>query len=46
MNGQAGKGDKPRPYDRKKFEDNFDHIFRKQTKQSNGTLQQTTSGRP
>lgn len=25
----AGKGDKPRPVDRKKFENNFDLIFRK-----------------
>lgn len=47
MNGQAGKGDKPRPYDRKKFEDNYDQIFRKdKTQQQNGTIQQDTSGRP
>lgn len=25
----AGKGDKPRPMDRKKFEENYDRIFRK-----------------
>lgn len=24
----AGKGDKPRPMDRKKFDDNYDRIFR------------------
>ena len=24
----AGKGDKPRPLDRKKFDDNYDRIFR------------------
>lgn len=26
MNKQAGKGDKPRPVDKKKFNDNFDEI--------------------
>lgn len=25
----AGKGDKPRPVDKKKFDENFDLIFRK-----------------
>ena len=25
----AGKGDKPRPMDRKKFEENYDRIFKK-----------------
>ena len=31
--GPGGKGDKPRPMpDRKKFEENFDRIFRKKDK--------------
>ena len=25
----AGKGDSPRPFDRKKYEENYDRIFRK-----------------
>jgi len=28
MNGQAGKGDSPRPVDRKKYESNWENIFR------------------
>jgi len=28
-NQGAGKGDKPRPIDRKKYEDNYDRIFNK-----------------
>ena len=32
---QAGKGDKPRPVDKKKWDENYDQIFRKNKKQSN-----------
>jgi hypothetical protein len=28
MNGQAGKGDSPRPVDREKYEQNWENIFR------------------
>lgn len=34
MNGQAGKGDKPRPTDLKKYGDNYDRIFRRPQKLS------------
>jgi hypothetical protein len=27
----SGKGDKPRPVDKKKFDDNFERIFKKDT---------------
>lgn len=30
LNGQAGKGDRPRPFDRKKFSDGYDRAFSKQ----------------
>ena len=30
MNGQAGKGDKYRPVNWKKYAENYDRIFRKQ----------------
>lgn len=34
--GPGGKGDKPRPInDRKKFEENFDRIFRKKDEEDN-----------
>jgi hypothetical protein len=29
---QNGKGDKPRPVDRKKYNENYDRIFRKNKK--------------
>ncbi len=31
MHDQAGKGDKPRKVDQKRYGDNFDRIFRKDT---------------
>jgi hypothetical protein len=31
----AGKGDKPRPVDKKKWDENYDNIFRKNKKQKN-----------
>lgn len=34
MNNQAGKGDKPRPVDKKSFNNNFDQIDWKQRKTS------------
>lgn len=33
MNGQAGKGDSPRPVDREKYEQNWENIFRKQKRE-------------
>lgn len=33
MNGQAGKGDSPRPVDRQKYESNWETIFRKRDRE-------------
>lgn len=33
--GGAGKGDKPRPVDFKKYQENYDLIFRKNKKKNN-----------
>jgi hypothetical protein len=33
MNGQAGKGDSPRPVDREKYEQNWENIFRKKKRE-------------
>jgi len=32
----SGKGDKPRPYNKSKFDENFDKIFNKRTKIEGG----------
>ena len=31
INNMAGKGDKPRPVDKKKYDENFDRIFSKKS---------------
>lgn len=36
----AGKGDKPRPMDRKKYEENYDLIFRKPLQVDDGFIEQ------
>lgn len=35
MNGQAGKGDKPRPVDKNKYDKNWERIFGKKMKLTN-----------
>lgn len=37
-NNQAGKGDKPRPVDKKQFDSNFDKIVWKNSEEKKGTL--------
>lgn len=32
----SGKGDKPRPYDKQKFDENFDRIFNKRKEKKDG----------
>ena len=32
---QAGKGDKPRPVNKKQYDENYDKIFKKKSKEKN-----------
>jgi hypothetical protein len=40
----AGKGSKPRPVDKAKFENNYDRIFKKGSKHENNTSRARDTG--